>query len=108
MTNETPSNKTPQTLTFSGYINKQIQEHEEILPKVNRLAKKTIDTSLDILRVIETLDPEKPDAWYKKASAIVDAVMAANSGLDPQEVTTAVAYDMESLFRGFKPLNVGR
>jgi hypothetical protein len=101
MTNETPSNKTPQTLTFSGYINQQIQEHKEILPRANGFAKKTIDTSLDILGVIETLDPEKPDQWYEKTSAIADAVMAANSGLDLQKVTTAVAYDLEKLFQGY-------
>jgi len=56
---------------------------------------------LDILAVIETLDPEKPDQWYEKTSAIADAVMAATSGLDLQKVTTAVAYDLEQLFQGY-------
>ena len=111
MTNETPSNETPsngttQSLTFENYINQQIQGNRRLLPRVNGLAKEPaegerIDTSSDVLAAIKTLDPEKSDEWYGKTAAIVGAVMAANSGLDPQEVTTAVANDMASLFRDF-------
>jgi hypothetical protein len=99
-------------LTFSGYINQKIQKHEDILPKVNRLAGETIDTSLDILGIIETLDPEKTDEWHGKTQNIVDAVMAAMpKSLDPNKVkrvTTAVVYDMANLSRGFNPRKVGR
>ena len=112
MTNETPSNETPsngttQSLTFENYINQQIQVNRRLLPRANSLAKETIDTYLDVLGVIETLDPEKPDKWYGKTAAIVEAVMKVMPKLDPKKVETAVANDMASLFRGFKPLNVG-
>ena len=92
------TNETTQPLTFEGYINERIQAYKELLPRANSLAKETIDTYLDVLGVIETLDPEKPDQWYQKTAAIADAVMAANSGLDLQQVTTAVANDMEDLY----------
>jgi hypothetical protein len=62
---------------------------------------KRIKPSEGVLTVIKTLDPKNPYGWYKTALTIVGAVMAANSGLDPQEVTTAVAYDMEALFQGY-------
>ncbi len=110
MTNETPSNGTTQSLTFEDYINQQIQGNRRLLPRVNGLAEtlakepaegERIDTSSDVLTVIKTLDPENPDKWYAQTKSIAAAVMAANSGLDLQEVTTAVANDMESLFRDF-------
>jgi hypothetical protein len=112
MTNETPSNGTTQSLTFAEYID---QQNQTLLPRVNSLFKdgglgstsKKPDTLPDVLAVIKTLDPEKPDEWYAKTQSIVDAVMTAMPSLDPQKVTTAVVNDMANLFRGFKPLNVG-
>ena len=62
---------------------------------------KRIKPSEVVLTAIKTLDPENPYGWYGKTSAIADAVMAATSGLDLQQVTTAVAYDMEALFQGY-------
>ncbi len=101
------TNETTQPLTFEGYINERIQAHKELLPRANSLAKKTIDTYLDVLGVIETLDPEKPDKWYAQTRSIAAAVMEVMPTLKREEVLTAVANDMESLLRGFKPLNVG-
>ena len=110
MTNETPSNGTTQSLTFEDYINQQIQGNRRLLPRVNGLAEKLakepaegerIDTSSDVLEVIKTLDPKKPNQWYGKTSAIVEAVMKVMPTLNPQEVLTAAAYDMERLFQDF-------
>jgi hypothetical protein len=62
---------------------------------------KRIKPSEGVLTVIKTLDPQKPDKWYAQTQSIVDAVMAAMPSLDPQKVTTAVAYDMEDLFQRY-------
>jgi hypothetical protein len=60
-----------------------------------------------VLAAIKTLDPEKPDKWYAQTRSIAAAVMEVMPTLKREEVLTAVANDMESLFRGFKLLNVG-
>ncbi len=68
---------------------------------------KRIKPSEGVLTAIKTLDPEKPDKWYAQTRSIAAAVMEVMPTLKREEVLTAVANDMESLFRGFKPLNVG-
>jgi len=118
MTNETPSNKTPQTLTFSGYINQQIQEHEEILPRVlSRLLDGSKDPEtvaiitqelLGVIDILKTAEPNNTYKWYKKSEEIVAAVMEIRPSLDQKEVTTAVGHDMADLLRGCYPLKVGR
>lgn len=113
MTNETPSNETPQSLTFKDYIYQQIQINKSLLPRVNLLFKerdlgidsKTPDTVDNVVSAMNSIQT-KDSRWYQGTAVIVDAVMALiKPGKASAEIRgklrTAVAYDMEALFQGY-------
>ncbi len=116
MTNETPS-KTPLPLTFEEYIQDQFINNKPILPRVIfclldcRQDLETIPSIpgelLGVINILKTAEPNHNYKWHKKSQEIVTAVMEIKSNLDQSQVTTAVAYDMENLLRGFNPLKVG-
>jgi hypothetical protein len=113
MTNETPSNETPQSLTFKDYIYQQIQIDKSLLPRVNLLFKesdlgidsKTPDTVDNVVSAMDSIQT-KDSRWYQGTAVIVDAVMALiKPGKASAEIRgklrTAVAYDMEDLFQRY-------